>query len=208
MDVLGRARAFLLSPAHGTFILLMFWGVMGCVPMTSAPPAVPIPQAYGHEFGGALQGGTGVHHGVSEPLTNLQMWYRDRTNFTDEQETGAIMQVGFPAGVSAGGYWRGKFELESENVAMGPQVEGGWLWFGAGLPMAFRVGENHWVTTQPSFRLSMFSLIHVPVGYSWQVSQDLRLDLETGVHALALSYKQELQDPVHVYGSLGLSSQW
>jgi hypothetical protein len=118
------------------------------------------------------------------------------------------MQVGFPAGLSAGGYWRGDWELESENVVMGPQLEAGLAWFGVGLPVGFRLGEDHWVTTQPSLRLSMFSLIHVPVGYSWQVSQDLRLDMETGVHALALSYKQMLQDPVHVYAALGLSSQW
>jgi len=208
MDVLGRTAAFLISHVHGTFFLFLLFGALGCVPMTSAPPSVPIPQAYGHEFGGALHGGAGVHRGVSEPLTNLQMWYRDRTDFIDGQETGAIMQVGFPAGVSAGGYWRDSFELESENVAMGPQLEVGLLWIGAGLPMAFRLGEGHWVTSQPSFRLSMFSLIHVPVGYSWQVSQDLRLDLETGVHALAPSHKQVLQYPVHVYGSLGLSSQW
>ena len=182
--------------------------LLGCVPMTAAPPAVPVPTGYSQEFGGALQGGGSIYRGMSEPLTNLQMWYRDGKSTADDQEVGAIMQVGMPAALSAGGYWRGTWSDGDEGLFVGPQIEGGFLWFGLGLPMAIQVAESHWLTTQPTLRLSMFSMAHIPVGYSWQLAEDLRLDLECGVHAFALNYLREFQDMVHGYGSVGLSSQW
>ena len=188
-------------------LLVLLTTIWGCAPMMSVPPAPPMPSDAKQEFGAGLMGGavnTGGPH--LEPLGNAQIWLRRKAGPQMKDETGVIVQTGWPSLVSGGVYTRRSMAASNEIRSINYQFEGGWIWAGASLPMAFKVGDRAWLTTQPGVRMSFMGLVQLPVGMSWQLNDTLRLDTEIGGRALGFN-NQGLQTALWMtYGSVALSS--
>lgn len=176
--------------------------------MMSAPPAPPMPTDAKREFGGGVMGAVGNTGGpVLEPFGNGQLWFRKKAGPQMQDETGVIVQAGWPSIVSGGVYTRRPMARSNEVRSINYQFEGGWLWAGASLPMAFKVGDRAWLTTQPSVRMSFVGLVQLPAGISWQLNDTLRLDTEVGGRALGLNNEGELRTSLWMgYGAISLSS--
>jgi hypothetical protein len=117
--------------------------------------------------------------GRPTPMLNYQLAIRKPLNGQNSKEFGTLVQVGAPALLSGGGYYRMKF-LGGENTYIGGQASFGWFWAGVGIPMAFKVSDKMWFTTHPSIRGSLLHFVHMPLGLSWELGEYNRLDTEMG----------------------------
>jgi len=198
--ILDRARVLFFAP------LIIF---SGCAPVMWAPSAVPIPSGYVADSGaGGMAGYRFDERPTRVPIVNSQFWYRQNLDNEKQQETGALLQVGFPAMISGGWFFRSPLHRDADSLIISSQVELGLLWAACGVPMAFRLKETLWLTTQPTVRFSTLSVLHAPVGVAWQVEEDARLDAGLGVHAFMIKPNRELSNNLVLYGAIGLTRHW
>jgi hypothetical protein len=176
--------------------------------MMSAPPSPPMPSDAKQEFGGGVMGAVGNTGGPHlAPFGNGQLWFRKKVGPQLQDERGAIIQTGWPALISGGVYTRRSMAASNEVRSINYQLEGGWLWAGASLPMAVKVGDNTWLTTQPGIRMSFVGLVQLPVGFSWELNNNMRLDAEIGGRALGFNHEGDVRTSLWMaYGALAISS--
>ena len=175
----------------------------------SAPSPVPMPSGYEQEVGGGVMlGDRLMGRPLNIPIANAQLWYRKELNPRRQEEIGGLFQAGFPAMLSGGAFYRRAWPIEDEAVRISHQIDGGLLWVGYGIPMAFRLSETLWLTLHPTFRYSMLSIVHVPIGLGWQADRETRLDFGAGFHGLHLDADGELQGNQMLYGAVSLSRHW
>jgi hypothetical protein len=163
----------------------VFWA---CAPMMSAPPSPPIPATENNEVGLSVNGGAAFEASpfldfahlppTSDTLFNMQLHYRHM--LPNGGEVGSITSAGYPSMISGGGYYRAVgYSNDIFNVA--PQVELGWLWVGFRVPMALKLDDKVWVTTQPAISSGVASALMVPLGISRTIGKGWRLDSEIGM---------------------------
>ena len=201
---------------------IVFLVLCACAPMSANPPPTPIPEQAMGELGfgvnrGMLFDSDGVITDRTEltlpPVANLRVSARLPTSLfglDKHNEVGLVGSLGTPAGLSAGGYFRHSI-VRDDGVSVGLQLDGGWLWAGASLPLAYRITGSFWLTTMPGMRASAGHLVaHLPVGMGWQLNDAFRIDAEVG--SQAHWYKSSMTDwdftywyDYAVYGSLGVS---
>ena len=160
---------------------------VACAPMMSAPPSPPIPVDYGKEFGVGVNRGLGFDDWYSyTPTGSVQMWQRFQVGPHRNNEVGLLLAAGFPSLVAGGSYYRFYRDDRSRGgidiVKIGHQIEVGSLWAGYSIPIAVPLNDNIWLTTQPSIRLSVVSIVQLPVGVSIEFGEQSRLDAEVGLH--------------------------
>ena len=211
--------------SHAIVLLVL----CACVPMSANPPPTPMPQQAMRELGvgvnrGMLFDSDGVitdrvfpEFGLDlPPLANLygsvriptSLWSR-RPGRDKHDEVGLIGNLGTTV-LSGGGYVRRSI-VRDDGVSIGLQLDGGWLWVGASLPLAYRLTDSFWLTTMPGMRGGAGLLVaDLPVGMGWQLNDAFRIDAEVGAHASW--YKSSMTDwdfvywyDYAVYGSLGIS---
>ncbi len=221
------------SQAFSRLLVLfgMAWFILwACAPMMSAPPSPRIPSEYNKELGYGLNAGVGDTYfpddpawcvdmasdcsGTTfpsprwQPVGSVQLWQRFAVGARRHNETGLLLQAGYPTLLSGGAYYR----INTVNdwpVQVGHQFEAGGLWLGYSLPIAVPLSDKAWLTTQPSIRVSVFSIVQVPVGMSLQLGKRSRLDAEVGLHAGGQSDDYRLGGHwLMLYGGLALSHQF
>ena len=197
--MMDLARVFIFAP----LILLP-----ACAPVMGAPSPVPIPKGYAAESGAGVMAGYRFNEPTRVPIVNSQFWYRQNLDNEQQQETGALLQVGFPAMISGGWFFRSPILRDSDSLVVSSQVELGLLWAACGVPIAFRLKETLWLTTHPTLRYSALSVLHAPLGLAWQVGNDARLDAGLGVHAFMVRHDNDLSNNLVLYGAVGLTRQW
>ena len=116
---------------------------------------------------------------------NYNGWLRFNLDEEDieSSELGLLAQAGQFSALSAGLYWRKPLFVATESTQIGLQIDGGAAWLGAGVPMAFQLVDNFWVTLQPTVRGSYYSVIHLPVGVAYEVADLFRIDISGGIHS-------------------------
>jgi hypothetical protein len=173
-----------------TLVTASLW--LGCGPMMSAPPAPPI------RTPGATEVSHGGNAGVAHqnafiddpeasrilPLANYQFALRGPIGAKQRNEMGLLLQVGMPALASGGGYYRHSILGHGPDspAVLGAQVSGGMVWAGFGLPAALRLSDKTWLTTHPSIRFNLFPVVHLPLGMSFEMGENKRIDTEIGAH--------------------------
>ncbi len=182
--------------------------------MMSAPPATPFSADHTREVG--VSGN--VQHQLftppDQPFTGVNgtVWIRRQSTAFKGTESGILISAGLPSMVSGGTYVRNQIKGLPEGTYVGTQVEAGWLWAGASLPVAVRLSDAIWFTTQPGVRFAMFGALHIPAGLSIELGEHYRLDTEGGVNTMGWIPNQTDNPMFHtrvlVYGSLGLSKHW
>ena len=196
-----------------TFGVAMSWS---CAPMMSSPPSTPMRSAEYGEINHGIQAGVGKGGEPSkqgemvriEPMANYHLALRKPFNGTTDREIGTLITAGYPSMVAVGAYYRAKL-LGGEKTYIGGQAALGWLWGGVALPMAFKVGENTWFTTQPSMSVGAyaFQFTRVPLGMGWELGEYNRFDAEIGGTIEGKSDSPGLGDDYHGYVGVHFSRQ-
>jgi hypothetical protein len=114
---------------------------------------------------------------------------------------------------AAGSYFRRRISGLPESVYLGAQVEWGWIWGGAALPMGVCLFDGVWVYIQPTIRYPAYLMAHLPLGLSINIGDAMRLDVQGGISAFGVligktSPGSSSHDRVFAYGGLGLSRHW
>jgi hypothetical protein len=186
--------------------------------MMTAPPAMPFEAGSTREFGAS---GNGLYQLLDAKTAserdpeihgNAQFWYRSQSPTFENEEHGFLFQAGTSSFLSGGAYKRTTLKNEPGRFYIAHQIEGGWLWVGVSLPMAFSVTDNFWISTQPSLRYTYIGLVQAPLGFHLKMKNGYRLDAEGGVHAFGVSMRtvgdERFHNRLYAYGGLGLAKQW
>lgn len=163
-----------------------------CAPMMSAPPSVPMAPMTTRETGHGLNAAA-MLDGEHSPMYigGYQFWLRKPTGNQSQHEHGILVQAGWPNAISAGVYKR-KALTRSDIHYLGFQGALGLLWAGAALPAALKVSDTVWITTQPSYSHGGIRLFQFPLGLSYEMGGNARLDAEVGLN---IWNKKQSPDP-------------
>jgi len=159
-----------------------------------------------------LEGAKNAANRNPEIHGNAQFWYRSQSPSFENEEHGFLFQAGTSSFLSGGAYKRTTLKHEPGRFYIAHQIEGGWLWAGVSLPMAFSVTDNFWISTQPSLRYTFIGLVQAPLGFHLKMRNGYRLDAEGGVHAFGVNMStvsdESFHNRLYAYGGLGLAKQW
>lgn len=206
--------------ATSSGILTLIATLTGCAPPSSLPPPVPMGADQSLELGGAasLGGlisqrtqtdhlGNELSHTVAEPAVGGQLW-GDVDLGQRLRLGGTLFLEGYvDTGVAGGGGLFARMRMDhSARSYVGLQVELGWAYGSAGLPVAYEVVDGIWVYTTPSLGFSYRGLLRLPAGFSLALSEQMLFSAELGMQTdlpapLQTDY---LRGPV-LSGAAGLS---
>jgi len=157
--------------------------------MMSAPPSTPMRDGKYGEINHGLQAGIRNEGGLNPKsetggitgMGNYHLSLRRPINGSPDREIGTLIQAGYPSMLSGGSYYRAKI-LGGEKAYIGVQGSIGWLWGGVALPLAFRLSDKVWFTTQPATSVGAYAvhLTRMPLGLSWELGEYNRFDAEIG----------------------------
>ncbi|MED5369790.1 MAG: hypothetical protein VX899_02140 [Myxococcota bacterium] len=198
----GSKALISLLPA----LLVALWG---CAPAAMMGPPVPLAVDTPLEISAAAVGSGPVTpegeggcsllwgcRGVSGQLSG-------RVALSERLEVGGVVYGGNISGAGAGVYGR-LWYVDAPRFRLGGELQGGFAWAAAALPMAGMVSERVWITASPSVGLRHLSVVRVPLGVGVQLSERWWLQ---GELAVGWDPWRVFQDPeqVHLQGALSLS---
>ena len=170
---------------------LLFGLASGCGPMMAAPGAPPIPTQGDTEVAHGAVGGIVQPHAFAEappqvilPLAAYQFSLRSPIGPDETNEMGLIGTVGTPSGLSGGAFFRHALvgKAPESNGQMSLQLSGGLAWIGISAPVALKLSDTAWITTQPGLRTTAHPILHLPIGLSFDMGNGKRIDAELGAH--------------------------
>ena len=204
-------------------MLIAVLGLAACTPTMMAPPTAPLDHAHSRSFGlgytahkQSISPAERAMNGDSSIMSGGQFWLRRKskplTETDTETESGLLISFGMTSFGAAGTYFRRRIGGLPESVYIGTQLEWGWIWAGAALPVGVRLFDV-WVYMQPTIRYPAYLMAHLPLGLSIELGDTIRLDVQGGVSAFGLligktSPGSPYHERVFTYGSLGLSNHW
>ena len=200
------------------FYSICFVVLASCVPTMPAPPASPLDAQHTRSAGV----GYTAHQMLAQPGWDRdeldryhggQFWLRRKSSPTSKTEMGFLASVGMTSFASAGTYVRQRIGGTPDGLYVGTQFEGGWLWAGAGLPVAVRLSDGVWAYVQPTIRAPAYVMAHLPFGLSVDLGESMRLDAQGGASGFGMLIgKSTPGSPIHsrmfAYGGIGLSRHW
>ena len=176
---------------YRTACALLLGMVSGCGPMMAAPGAPPIPTQGDTEIAHGAVGGIVQPHAFAEdppnlilPLAAYQFSLRSPIGPNETNEMGFIGTVGTPSGLSGGAFFRNALvgKEPGSNGQMSLQLSGGLAWIGVSAPVALKLSDSTWITTQPGLRTTAHPILHLPIGLSFDMGNGKRIDTELGAH--------------------------
>ncbi len=154
------------------------------------------PVAQPQEGGCLLLGGC---EGLSGQLSGRFTW-RERVDL------GGVAFVGNTSGAGAGVYGRFWY-VDNPRFRLGGELQVGFAWVAAGVPIAGMVHERLWITANPSIGLRSLSVMRVPMGVAFKLGERSWLTAEM---AVGWDPWRVFQDPeaVQLQGSAGISRRF
>ena len=199
-------------------------GLVACTPTMMAPPAAPLDPGHSRSFGlgytahkESISAAERSMDGDSPIMSGGQFWLRRKskpsTETEAETESGLLISFGMTSFGAAGTYFRRRINGLPESVYIGTQLEWGWIWGGAALPIGLRIHDDIWVYMQPTIRYPAILMAHLPLGLSIDLADTIRLDVQGGISAFGIRLGKSTpgspyHDRVFTYGALGLSNHW
>ncbi|MFT5584582.1 MAG: hypothetical protein ACI9VR_002167 [Cognaticolwellia sp.] len=171
-------------------------------PNGMTPPEVSValtgigPVAEPQEGGCVLLGGC---EGLSGQVSARFTW-RERVDL------GGVAFAGNTSGLGAGVYGRFWY-VDNPRFRLGGELQVGFAWVAAGVPIAGMVHERVWITANPSIGLRSLSVMRVPVGVAIKLGERTWLSAEI---AVGWDPWRVFQDPeaVQLQGSAGVSRRF
>ena len=204
-------------------LIIAVLGLSACTPTMMAPPAAPLDPTHSRSFGlgytahkQSISSAERAMDGDSPIMSGGQFWLRRKskplTETEAETESGLLISFGMTSFGAAGTYYRRRISGLPESVYIGTQLEWGWIWGGAALPIGVRLFD-FWFYMQPTIRYPAYLMAHLPFGLSIDLGDKIRLDVQGGISAFGLLIgKTSPGSPFHdrsfTYGALGLSHHW
>lgn len=195
-----------------------------CMPQTSMPPPIPLPEDSRHQVGLAASEMIEVRDGTSYGLDNarqesLELYTQHRLGerFTLGGQATAGM-YSYPVSGRRDGLPFASFgaqvrfsAYETERLALGVSLGGGWIYGQLGAPVALRLGQRFWLGTHPSVHYDHYWYWggDVPVVAAIQWDQ-VSVALGSGLRAQQIGswYATTQRWQHHVYGSLSVARTW
>ena len=187
----------------------------GCGPMMAAPGAPPIPTHGDTEVAHGGVGGIVQPHAFAEdpprvilPLATYQFSLRSPIGRDETNEMGLIGTVGTPSGLSGGAFFRHALvgKAPTSNGQMSLQLSGGLAWIGVSVPVALKLSDTAWITTQPGLRTTAHPILHLPIGISFDVGNGKRIDTELGAHFSSKEHQRSIfQDSYAAYAGISFA---
>ena len=164
----------------GSFMWCLF--VCGCAPIAGGPPPTRMPSDSTYD--------AGVAHTTAFQLPSEDygsqifleeaIWMRRAIGEKSEVHltTGIFWGGGFSYyGVL--GYRRYFAFSESRTVAIDARL-GGPFYGEIGFPVQQNIRPKLWLTTHPAIGLNGFGFVHLPVGLSWAINDNVQLNMSIG----------------------------
>lgn len=163
----------LLRPTALLVALAPALALSACGPSMTLPP--PIPLGTGdltQETGGAVA--TSFRSNRDELNIDGQLWYMTRANA--KRDVGMLVFLGQTSFLGIGGTAR-QYLLKTDDTALGIDAQLGFFWVALGAPASYQLTDGLWIFTNPSvgYRFAPFK---VPLGVSFQLTDQARLDIE------------------------------
>lgn len=201
-------RTHPLVAALGAFCAAYF-ALWACAPVAMVRPPVPMPADDKGEFGVAAGINEALEStGYMTPLSSpngpsAQIWYAH--HFADDRlVVGGVLFGGTSSLVGTGVTLRYN-AIRGERFRLGVDLDGGFAWASAGVPMAVRLNDALWLYTAPSVGLRVAQAARVPLGLSIGVGEHTLLtpeiSLGTGGSGAGLFYAPEGLQVAASFGS-------
>lgn len=157
-------------------------GLVACAPAAVLPPPVPFAAGQSMQAGASASAGAlwpaREDHACAQALgcagASAAFWVGGARGKAELGVVGFAGNTSLFGGGVYGRYWY----LETPDWRLGGELQAGWLWASAGVPMARRLGPNLWGWAAPSAGLRYLSLLRLPVGLSWSPREQLLLGAE------------------------------
>lgn len=178
-----------LAVALGT-VIAAYYALWACAPAATMRAPIPLTPDNPNEL--AL--GFAATSGLEESTTSygnthgldVQAWYLRRLG--EHAQIGGTLFGGQTSLLGTG--FLGRFPIVTrDRFTFGVDVEAGWLWLATGVPMAWRVGDDLWFTTEPSVGWRFNNTFRLPVG----------LGFEAGPHVVVNPEVYLAYDPLSIY---------
>jgi len=144
------------------------------------------------------------------PLATYQFTLRSPIGGKEKNEVGLIGAVGAPGGITGGAYFRHAVLGTSPDsrAVVSAQASGGLAWIGVALPAAFKLSDQTWLTTQPGIRTTVFPILHLPIGMSFDVGNGKRIDTEVGAHFSTKDHRRSIfRDSYAAYAGISFAHE-
>ena len=184
-------------------------------PHDGGPGAPPIPTHGDTEIAHGGVGGIVQPHAFAEdpphlilPLAAYQFSLRSPIGPNQTNEMGLIGTVGTPVGLSCGAYFRHALvgKEPASNGQMSVQLSGGLAWLGISTPVALKLSDTLWITTQPGLRTTVSPVLHLPIGLSVDMGKGKRIDTELGAHFSSKEEQRSIfQDSYAAYAGISFA---
>ncbi len=184
----GPAKLLTREALLGWLLLglcIAYFALWACAPMAAVPPMLPRNQGEISRLDLAV-GGTTWNAGKGEtsaPTGSVQVQtsYLAQFKYAD---IGGLVTVGTFSSVGTGVFTRFHV-IDTENLQLGLQLSGGWLFVAAALPVSVRLeGTPVWVYTAPSIG-AQIGTVRLPLGIAWRAPEGMDLFLEGGAMTMA-----------------------
>jgi hypothetical protein len=161
-----------------------------CAPLASFRPASGLVEGRTHEVGGGAMV-EGPRPFVDEPMRAVaQLWFSGRAS--DKLTLTGIGAFDLSA-VALGGAARLDV-ARFDRFVLGGEVEAGWVWAAADVPMALRLFDQTWLYTAPRFgNRGLMWAVDMPLGLSARIYEGLMLRVEYRISWPELSYFERRQ---------------
>lgn len=160
-------------------LAITYFALWACGPIAVAPPPVPMAGGRTHELGLAPSMATRVPPcGISIECggPSLAAWYRHTIGRSD---VGAIAFGGSTTLGGVGVLFRHRL-VQREAFLVALQLDGGFLYAAAGLPLAFALSEQTWVHLTPQVRGQAWVPLRLSTGLTFTSRGGVSLGAEAG----------------------------
>ena len=159
-----------------------YFGLCACAPVSTFRPIRQLPLESRNEvgFGGEIQTVTGDLPNGSVGGGGGTIWYAHRW---DRFQLG-VLAFGNSLTLFGGGLSLRPILIDRDTFQLGLEIEGGWLWVGAGVPVAMRLNDDVWVYSRPSISGQLLRRLQFPIGVDLALDPSLSLVLEIAASAI------------------------
>lgn len=189
-----------------------YLSLWACAPLASIPPIMPLDRERPNQLTAAIGGGRGTTEATMVTrevpyVAGAQGAYVHQFKYLD---IGGQLSLRNDTFIALGALVRARL-IETDDLLLGVQASGGWMWMALALPFSVRLGEGIWAYTAPSIGYSLPE-VSIPLGVSVRLPY-INIFAEAGAGLSggskgALFLEQNSVEKVAPYGAAGIGWRW
>ncbi len=189
-----------------------YLSLWACAPLASMPPILPLDRERPNQLSLAVGGGKGTTDATyftrEVPyVAGAQGAYVHQFKYLD---IGGQLSLRNDTFLALGALVRARL-VETDDLVLGLQASGGWMWMSMALPLSVRLSEGIWAYTAPSLGYALPE-VSIPLGVSVRLPRvNIFVEGGTGLSGGskgALFLEQNSIQKVAPYGAAGIGWRW